>query len=176
MWMSPDWYQTHQLCNTSKDFCATLNCYRYGEDDEVQWNQFDFVNNDGEMENFMPNTDFNFGDLMRIILNENWEKSKASNNPASSHSAASNIYVELASKSGPAANLNTAIVAQENVCRKLKADRADKADIYAEVKKLKALKAEFKTVTSVDWNPSMIVWAAAMGQPAIKGSDALKPE
>ena len=88
MWMSPDWYQTHQLCNTSKDFCATLNCYRYGEDDEVQWNKFDFLNNDGEMENFMPNTDFNFGDLMRIIQNENWEKSKAFH-PANG-SAASN--------------------------------------------------------------------------------------
>ena len=71
MWMSPDWYQTHQLCNTSDDFCATLNCYRYGEEDRVQWNQFDYVNNDnGQMENFMPNTDFHFGDLWRIILNE----------------------------------------------------------------------------------------------------------
>ena len=69
--MSPDWYQTHQLCNTSDDFCATLNCYRYGEEDRVQWNQFDYVNNDnGQMENFMPNTDFDFGDLWRIILNE----------------------------------------------------------------------------------------------------------
>ena len=69
--MSPDWYQTHQLCNTSDDFCATLNCYRYGEEDRVQWNQFDYVNNDnGQMENFMPNTDFHFGELWRIILNE----------------------------------------------------------------------------------------------------------
>ena len=69
--MSPDWYQTHQLCNTSDDFCATLNCYRYGEEDRVQWNQFDYVNNDnGQMENFMPNTDFDFGELWRIILNE----------------------------------------------------------------------------------------------------------
>ena len=69
--MSPDRYQTHQLCNTSTDFCATLNCYRYGEEDRVQWNQFDYVNNDnGQMQNFMPNTDFDFGELWRIILNE----------------------------------------------------------------------------------------------------------
>ena len=65
--MSPNWYQTHQLCNTSTDFCATLNCYRYGEEDTVQWNQFDYVNaSTGHMENFLPNTDFNLGELWRI--------------------------------------------------------------------------------------------------------------
>jgi len=75
--MSPDWYQTHQLCNTSEDFCATLNCYRYGEEDMVQWNQFDYVNNaNGQMENFMPNTDFSFGDLWQIILSEWWTRDK----------------------------------------------------------------------------------------------------
>ena len=75
MWMSPDWYQTHQLCNTSTDFCATLNCYRYGEEDRVQWNQFDYVNNvTGQMENFMPNTDFDFGELWRIIQNEGYAR------------------------------------------------------------------------------------------------------
>ena len=73
--MSPDWYQTHQLCNTSDDFCATLNCYRYGEEDRVQWNQFDYVNNvTGQMENFMPNTDFDFGELWRIIQNEGYAR------------------------------------------------------------------------------------------------------
>ena len=76
--MSPDWYQTHQLCNTSDDFCATLNCYRYGEEDRVQWNQFDYVNKyNGQMENFMPNTDFHFGKLWRIILDE-WFKNSES--------------------------------------------------------------------------------------------------
>ena len=75
--MSPDWYQTHQLCNTSDDFCATLNCYRYGEDDTVQWNQFDYVNAaTGHIENFLPNTDFNLGDLWRIVLNEWADRNK----------------------------------------------------------------------------------------------------
>ena len=83
MWMSPDWYQTHQLCNTSDDFCATLNCYRYGEEDSVQWNQFDYVNADtGHMENFLPNTDFNLGELWRIVLNEWAERKKPYNSEA----------------------------------------------------------------------------------------------
>merc|ERR1719150_3443574 len=71
MWMSPDWYQTHQLCNTSIDFCATLNCYRYGEEDPVQWNQFDYVNAaTGHTENFLPNTDFNYAKMWMTVLKE----------------------------------------------------------------------------------------------------------
>ena len=43
-------YQTHQLRNVSDDFCATINCYRYDEDDPIQWNLFDYVNDaNGQM-------------------------------------------------------------------------------------------------------------------------------
>ena len=33
MWMSPQWFQTHQLRNVSSDYCATINCYRYDTQD-----------------------------------------------------------------------------------------------------------------------------------------------
>jgi len=73
LWMSPKWYQTHQLRNVSEDFCATLNCYRYDEDDPIQYPDFDYVNNaNGQMENFFPNTDFSFGEMRRIVLKE-WD-------------------------------------------------------------------------------------------------------
>ena len=36
-------YQTHQLRNVSDDYCATVQCYRYDDKDDIQWNQFDFV-------------------------------------------------------------------------------------------------------------------------------------
>jgi len=76
LWMSPEWYQTHQLRNVSDDFCATLNCYKYDEDDPIQWNLFDYVNDEnGQMGNFFPNTDFSFGEMRRIVLEE-WEKKK----------------------------------------------------------------------------------------------------
>ena len=57
--------------NVSDDFCATINCYRYDEDDPIQWNLFDYVNDTtGQMENFFPNTEFSFGEMRRIVLHE----------------------------------------------------------------------------------------------------------
>jgi len=70
-WMSPEWYQTHQLRNVSNDYCATVQCYRYDDNDNIQWNQFDFVNDEnGEVGNFFPNTDFTFGEMRDKVMNE----------------------------------------------------------------------------------------------------------
>jgi hypothetical protein len=70
-WMSPEWYQTHQLRNVSTDYCATVQCYRYDDADDIQWNQFDFVNDEnGEVGNFFPNTDLTFGEMREKVMNE----------------------------------------------------------------------------------------------------------
>eukprot|EP00088_Acartia_fossae_P017718 TRINITY_DN20135_c0_g1_i10.p1 TRINITY_DN20135_c0_g1~~TRINITY_DN20135_c0_g1_i10.p1 ORF type:complete len:530 (-),score=155.57 TRINITY_DN20135_c0_g1_i10:192-1781(-) len=70
-WMSPEWFQTHQLRNVSKDYCATVQCYRYDDNDDIQWNQFDFVKDEnGEVGNFFPNTDFTFGEMREKVLAE----------------------------------------------------------------------------------------------------------
>ena len=64
-------YQTHQLRNVSQDFCITLNCYRYGENDKIQWNLFDFVKDeDGAVGGFYPNTDFTYGEMRKVVYNE----------------------------------------------------------------------------------------------------------
>ena len=70
-----------------------------------------------------------------------------------------------------AADINTAIAAQGDAVRKLKADKAAKADIDEAVKKLLALKADFKAATGSDWKPGMTVPAAA---PAPAASDSGK--
>jgi len=71
LWLSPEWYQTHQLRNVSNDFCATLNCYRYDENDPIQWNLFDYVNDEnGQVGNFFPNTDFTFGEMRKLVFDE----------------------------------------------------------------------------------------------------------
>jgi len=69
-WMSPEWYQTHQLRNVSQEYCATVQCYRYDDNDEIQWNQFDFVKEEGEVGNFFPNTDFTFGQMRDDVYAE----------------------------------------------------------------------------------------------------------
>ena len=64
-------YQTHQLQNNSDDFCATVNCYRYAEYDQIHWNLFDYVHNQtDQVGNFFPNTDLTYGEMKRIVLAE----------------------------------------------------------------------------------------------------------
>ena len=69
-WMSPNWFQTHKLANESGDqFCATIQCYKYGNEDEVQWPFFNYL--DGEsVEDFLPNSDFDFKKLREDLLKE----------------------------------------------------------------------------------------------------------
>merc|ERR1711915_572453 len=49
--------------------------------------------------------------------------------------------------------LNSAIVSQGEIVRKLKADKASKAEIDEGVKKLLALKADYKAASGSDWKP-----------------------
>lgn len=69
-WMSPNWFQTHKLTNESSDqFCATIQCYKYGIEDEQQWPYFNYL--DGEtLQEFLPNSDFDFNKLREELLKE----------------------------------------------------------------------------------------------------------
>ena len=75
-----------------------------------------------------------------------------------------------AAAGGSAGDINNAIVAQGDAVRKLKADKAAKADIDEAVKKLLALKADFKAAAGSDWKPGMAVPAAAAPAPASSDS------
>lgn len=55
--------------------------------------------------------------------------------------------------SSAAEELNSKILAQGDKVRKLKADKAAKDQIEAEVKILLSLKGEYKSVTGIDWKP-----------------------
>lgn len=69
-WMSPHWYQTHRLFNNTADFCATIQCYRYGLSDTRMWPYFDYVNENGSLGEFLPNSDFTFSELHQTLLEE----------------------------------------------------------------------------------------------------------
>ena len=60
-----------------------------------------------------------------------------------------------ASSSGAFADINNKIVAQGDIVRRLKTEKADKADIDANVKILLQLKTDFKAATGKDWKPGM---------------------
>ena len=70
-WISPNWYQTHRLINdTSGDYCATIQCYQYGDDDQRHWPYFDYVSEQNQIEDFLPNSDFHFIPLREKLLEE----------------------------------------------------------------------------------------------------------
>ena len=70
-WISPNWYQTHQLVNnTSGDYCATIQCYQYGNENDQHWPYFDYVSDQNQIEDFLPNTDFNYIELREELLKE----------------------------------------------------------------------------------------------------------
>lgn len=71
-WMSPNWFQTHKLTNESNElFCATLQCYKYGQDDELMWPYFDYLE-DKTVEEFLPVSDFecSFKELRKRLFQE----------------------------------------------------------------------------------------------------------
>lgn len=69
-WISPNWFQTHHLENRTDDFCATIQCYRYGEKDKMHWPDFDYVSSHGELDQFFPTSDFSFMFMRSQVLKE----------------------------------------------------------------------------------------------------------
>jgi len=86
--------------------------------------------------------------------------------PKKAASPPAKAAVEL---SGPAAQLDASIKEQGEAVRKLKAEKADKAAVDDAVKKLLALKAEFKAAAGFDWKP-------AEQKKDGKGKENKKPE
>ena len=69
-WISPNWFQTHKLKNESnKLFCATIQCYKYGQDDELMWPYFDYLEGKTVKE-FLPHSDFEFTKMRERVLEE----------------------------------------------------------------------------------------------------------
>ena len=72
MWMDENWYQTHKLKNTSKDFCAIIQTYRYRSDDNIQWPGFDYIpaGNSHIQKIVYPGSDTTFHDMKTAVLEE----------------------------------------------------------------------------------------------------------
>lgn len=69
-WISPNWFQTHKLTNESDQlFCATIQCYKYGFDDELMWPYFDYLEGKTVKE-FLPDSDFEFTQMREALIQE----------------------------------------------------------------------------------------------------------
>ena len=69
-WISPNWYQTHQLWNHTDDYCATIQCYQYGKDNDVSWPYFDYLSTTEEIDEFLPDSDIKFSEMRRKVMEE----------------------------------------------------------------------------------------------------------
>ena len=69
-WLSPNWFQTHQLWNSTDDYCATIQCYQYGKNDFTEWPYFDYVADTSVIEEFLPNSDYTFHEMRDIVMKE----------------------------------------------------------------------------------------------------------
>ena len=70
-WISPNWFQTHQLWNATDDYCATIQCYQYGKNDFTEWPYFDYVADTSMIDDeFLPDSDYTFLEMRDIVMNE----------------------------------------------------------------------------------------------------------
>lgn len=69
-WLSPNWFQTHKLWNDTDDFCATLQCYQYGEEDENHCPYFEYISKTNQKGQFTPNSDFTFLNMYQLVMSE----------------------------------------------------------------------------------------------------------
>jgi len=74
-WLSPDYYQTHQLLNPAPEgsMCATLQCYRYPDTDREHYEYFDYLTQCNETKQFYPNSDMDFLEFKEKIKKE-WDQ------------------------------------------------------------------------------------------------------
>ncbi|EDS40767.1 bifunctional aminoacyl-tRNA synthetase [Culex quinquefasciatus] len=95
---------------------------------------------------------------------------KAAKAPAKSTDSAA----KPATGASNAAQLNDSIVQQGDLVRKLKAEKAAKADIDAAVKQLLALKTQFKEATGQDWKPGVAIAAPSSTTTSGNSGEAIK--
>ncbi|CAK0784442.1 hypothetical protein CVIRNUC_007646 [Coccomyxa viridis] len=69
-WFSPNWFQTHQLENTTQDFCCTVQGFQYADDDDVHWPYMQFKAPSGKLDHFLPISDFTFSSMREALLAE----------------------------------------------------------------------------------------------------------
>jgi hypothetical protein len=71
-WISPTLNQTHQLTNTHKDTCITIQCYMYEKEDTSHYDYFDYIDVDGNRKQYEPDSDMEFL-RFKALMKEEWD-------------------------------------------------------------------------------------------------------
>lgn len=73
-WISPTMNQTHQLRNLPENSatCITIQCYLYDQKDNGHYDYFDYVDPDGNIQQYEPDSDMDFVEFKKTMKTE-WE-------------------------------------------------------------------------------------------------------
>jgi len=71
-WITPTLNQTHQLKNleSNKDTCITIQCYMYDEDSKGHYDYFDYIDANGNIQQYEPDSDMDFVDFKELMRKE----------------------------------------------------------------------------------------------------------
>ena len=72
LWISPTLNQVHQLKNVGAEPCVTIQCYMYDAEDNAHYDYFDYIDADGEVKRFTPDSDMEFLDF-KDLMQEEWQ-------------------------------------------------------------------------------------------------------
>jgi hypothetical protein len=70
MWISPTLNQIHQLRNTGSNTCVTIQCYMYDSNNNKHYDYFDYLDADGVVQQYTPDSDMEFIDFKELMLEE----------------------------------------------------------------------------------------------------------
>ena len=70
MWISPTLNQVHQLKNTGNETCVTIQCYMYDGTDKKHYDYFDYLDADGVVQQYTPDSDMDFLEFKELMLEE----------------------------------------------------------------------------------------------------------
>ncbi|MEZ5015793.1 MAG: hypothetical protein R2800_01970 [Flavipsychrobacter sp.] len=73
-WISPELNQTHKLRNPNESgpTCITIQCYTYAKGNMEHYEYFDFLDEEGDIQQFTPNSDCGFLEF-KAIMKKEWE-------------------------------------------------------------------------------------------------------
>ena len=73
-WISSNLNQTHQLRNLSEETtCVTIQCYMYKSHMDSHYDYFDYIDGNGDIQQYEPDSDMDFIDFKKVMKQE-WEQ------------------------------------------------------------------------------------------------------
>ena len=70
-WLSPTLNQVHKLTNLGTSTCVTIQCYLYDIDDKDHYNYFDYLDSQGRIQQYEPDSDMDFA-VFKELMRQEW--------------------------------------------------------------------------------------------------------